>query len=309
MEEGVEHRGQHRAFEAADAAHDDDDEGGHDHRAADIGIDADQRRHDGTGGARHAGAEPHREQRQLVDRHALERRRLAVLRAGAERPAEPRALEEEPEPDQQHDRNAEGDEPLPRHRDAVHAEERRCPGIERRDVLHQADAENDRGEHLEDEEHADGHDQPTERVFPHRLEQKLLDDQSDDADDDHGRDHGSEEGQLVLGVEPEHDVGAGHVELAVGEVDDPHDAEDENQTHRHQRDEAALHQSVHQRLNDSIHGPSCGSGASQARRMPHHPGGAAGAPGPTGRPLVRRRILQRKSRGCTAPARLCGGPC
>ena len=51
----------------------------------------------------------------------------------------------------------------------------------------------------------------------------------------------------------EHHVGAEAVELAVGEIHHPHDAEDQRQADAEQRVNAAEHEGVHTMLEEFVH--------------------------------------------------------
>src|SRR5579863_4993397 len=60
----------------------------------------------------------------------------------------------------------------------------------------------------------------------------------------------------------EHHIRAEAIELAVGEVHHPHDAEDERQSNAQQRVDAAEHKGVHTMLEKFVH-----AGATQSREL------------------------------------------
>ena len=100
-------------------------------------------------------------------------------------------------------------------------------------MLH-AHAEAEGGERLEHEQQSDGDHQPAERVVAHGAKQGALGGDAHEPDEDEpGRDR-EQEGQMEVRVDGDDAVGPEHVELAVGEVDDPHHAEYEHQPHRDQ---------------------------------------------------------------------------
>ena len=84
---------------------------------------------------------------------------------------------------------------------------------------------------------------PIETISPARglsrigLEQRPLHQDPEQADEDQSQHHREEERIVALGVDEHDAVGAEHEELAVGEVDHPHHAEDQHQPDRDQRHE------------------------------------------------------------------------
>ena len=112
----------------------------------------------------------------------------------------------------------------------------RRPG-RRRDVLH-AHPEAHRRRRLKYQQQSDGDDQPRQGVVSHGPEQRPLHHDSEPADEDQPEHHGEEVGVRLVRICEHHAVGAEHEQLAVGEVDHPHHAEDQHEPDRDQRHEA-----------------------------------------------------------------------
>ena len=69
----------------------------------------------------------------------------------------------------------------------------------------------------------------------HRPQQEELDRGTDGASDDHRKDEGEEEIYAQGHFEKKYRVGAERIKLAMGEIDHPHDAEDQRQADSQER--------------------------------------------------------------------------
>jgi hypothetical protein len=133
------------------------------------------------------------------------------------------------------------------------------------DVLH-AHAETQHREALEDQQEADGDHQTAQGVVAHGSEECTLHGNPHQADEDETHGHGEEERQLPVGIEGDHAIGAQHIKLAMGEVDDPHDAEDHHQADRHQGHEAGGVERVQRGLEEKLeHGHASPEGPEAGR--------------------------------------------
>ena len=121
----------------------------------------------------------------------------------------------------------------------------------RRNVLH-ADSEAENREGLENQEQPDRHYQPAERVALHAAEQTALAKDSDKSSEYEARGHGEEVREAGIRIEGDNAVCAEHVELAMGEVDDAHDAEDQHEADRDEREVTCRIGRVQQCLEDQV---------------------------------------------------------
>ena len=160
------------------------------------------------------------------------RRRLAILRAGAQRPAELALAQEQPQRRQQHDRGQDDVKPLIGEHDAVG--EHDLALRRRRHMLH-LHAEAEHGDGLQDQQESDRGDQPAERIVAQRPEQAALHDQPEQPTKRSPMATATKNGMAAAGIERDDRVGPGHVELAMGEIDDAHDAEDQHEAHGDER--------------------------------------------------------------------------
>ena len=121
----------------------------------------------------------------------------------------------------------------------------------RRHVLHlHAEAEHRDG--LQDQEESDRGDQPAERIVAQRPEQAIFHEKAEQADKDETDGDGDEEVDAHAGIKRDHGIGAGHVELAMGEVDDAHHAEDEHEANGDERHVARGVGRVHHGLKEQL---------------------------------------------------------
>src|SRR2546430_5951984 len=185
--------------------------------------------------------------------HPLQLRRVAVLRRCADGAAEVGARQDQEETGDDEHGEREGDEERHRERDGGDAD--RLGRIRSVDGL-RVRAEDEQERIAEDEPHPDGHEDERvlRRVLDGRKEYPLDEGAEEESG---GRD--SEERQVRVDVEGaeerEGDVHADGHELAVREVDDAHDAEDEREPDPHHGVDAAGEDARGDRLDepDEVH--------------------------------------------------------
>ncbi len=225
--------------------------------------DAEEDAGDGDDGQR----QRHRERVEpaVVDPH--QRRGLAVVGGGAEGPADRRAADEELQPDEQQNGHGEGQQREPADGDpAAQRQARRLeaarvqPPRVRREGLEQAVLDHDG----QAERHEHGRqDAAPEQPVEHEPLQPVA---------DHGHDrHDQPEREQRIDVQRLHgddrDEGGQDAEVAVGEVDQAHDAEDQRQPGGEERVETAQQDALHDRVEPGHgSGPEVGRGDPLARR-------------------------------------------
>ena len=232
--------------------------------------------------ARERGADEERHDDHAVDVDSHHRRRLPVVSGRAHRLAEPRAGDEEREPDHQRSGGDDDDDANQRdvQRPLVDAldEERAAAELERV-VGAEIGREEQQRRVLEKERHAERRDQRCDpRRVPQRPVGEALDDDAeqpgpDHRREEHERDHQPDREHRIRGAarDGEHavaDEGADHVDLAVGEVQELEDPVHHRVAKRDQRVHAAEREPVDQLLNEEV--PGVHQGMCAARECGPH---------------------------------------
>ena len=179
-------------------------------------------------GESRAAGEHEREEQRLVDAERTDH--LAVLRGGADQPAEARLGENEVQADQ-HDRPGGDQEQVVAREAAIEnfdrAAQARRPRSEQ--ILVAPDPER---RVVDDQQHREGGEQLEQlRRLIDAAKQQDLDQRADGRDQQRGEHDGAPEAEPAahLGRDAVGNVDAQHVERAVGDVDDARDAEDQRQ--------------------------------------------------------------------------------
>ena len=93
---------------------------------------------------------------------------------------------------------------------------------------------------------------PPSGIVAQRPEQAVLHQKAEQADEDEANGDGDEERHAQSGIKGDDRIGAGHVKLAMGEVDDAHHAEDEHQPDGDERHVARGVGRVHDGLKEKL---------------------------------------------------------
>src|SRR5882672_5037903 len=252
FEQTDEDRRENGAAEIPHAAHDDDDEGAEREVEPHGVVDADRRAEEHAAGGGHGGAD--REDHGVHPRHRDPHGRGhdAVLRRRADPDAVLAVLHEEIEGADDRRRHQRDDDPVPR---VLHVEELEVAGHRLGNLTGHRAVLPERVV-LDDQRDAEGGEDGCERVAAdERPERGHLQQR---AEHGHGQ-HGGHEGdpEVARGEEGRRsDVGAQHEQVAVREVHDVHDPEDEREAGGHQREDHAVHEPVddlHDELVDGDH--------------------------------------------------------
>jgi hypothetical protein len=231
----------HCARQAAEPAHDDDDEGVGQHLEIGAGVHAEETGADDPAESGQAGAEPEDGERDArdIDAHAL--RHLAVVHGGADHGARARPVQQEPEPEADGDGDADDEDAVQREHGAPHSQRARESGGHGQ-VVRIASPDQKR-QVLEDQREADGHEHLPQVLAPQPAQEDALHGHPDQRDGHGGGQHRHREASRAKRhrqpkVAAQHEVGA------VGHVHDAHDAEDQREPARQQEEQRAVRQPV-----------------------------------------------------------------
>ena len=226
-------RADERALDRADAADHDDDEADDQHLVAHAGEHRRHRRRDHPGERGERDAQREHEPIDQLDVDAKAGHHLAVRRAGPDRHAEPRAGDEPIHAESEHDAHAGNPQPVHRIGQRLGQADRRGQERGHRHAVHVVTPD-DTAQLLGHQDQAVGEQHLVEVVAAvEPADQQPLEQHADrDRKHDAGRDREPQAAE-ALGERPR-EVRADHVEAAVREVDDPHDAEDQRQPARDQ---------------------------------------------------------------------------
>ena len=215
-------------------------------------VDDEHRPEQRAGGGGEPGAEREGGRVDAVDLHAHQRRRVAVLEGRAHRLAELGAVDERVGAGDQRQGHDEHEQPVPRHRDgADHQRRGRKRGVDR---LGDAGPGQLLGV-LQGDPGADHHQHGGVDVGAAQPAQQHELDARAPSSAPSSTASASARKKLAPGQHHPHvhHVGAEGVELAVGEVHHPHDAEDQRQADAEQRVRAAQHERVEAVLEELVH--------------------------------------------------------
>ena len=244
-----------RAPEAAEPADDDRLEGVEQAGGADGGVEVGTHPEIERGHPDHHHRHRHgqREHPAVVDAHQL--RDLGIVRGGAEGPAQLGAIEQELQSEDDADGRCQ--------REQLHCAHRHAAAQRQRGRLDGACAETLAvgREHLQqavldDDRQAEGdqqrrHDVPAERA----VEQNVLQRVAEPEQKRHGQQRRQERIEPQRLCHHQHDERRQHDQVAVGEIDEPHDAEDQRQPGREQRVEPAQHHALQHGVDHAAHVP------------------------------------------------------
>src|SRR5213593_683186 len=236
------------AGEASHPTNDDDDEGLHHGQRAHGRADREDGSQQAARAARERAADAEAEGGDRVDVDALERGGVGILSHrshGATRPAQ---AQEEIEGDDQDDGGEGHHQPLDRDDQPEHPDDS-GEGRGHRLVEH---AEGQLRARLHDPEQPERHDERVERLAAQVVEDQPLGRHARDPDREDGQAEGGEVVQAEERIDVISDVASEHVELAVGEVDDLEDGEDEGETEGDQHVDHRQAEAVEKRLDEEV---------------------------------------------------------
>ena len=240
------------AGDAAEAAQDDDGEGLERGGIAHGRIDDEDGPQECAGRRGETGAQGEGCRVDGVDLDAHQRGRLPVLEGGAHRLAELGAIDERVGSRDQRECDDEHEQPVPG--DGYRPQHQRVRRERRVDRLRHA-RPGQLLEVLQRDPGADHHQHGGVDVgAPQPAQQRELDRRAEHDPEQHRQRQGEEEVHAGQHHPHEHHVGAEAVELAVGEVHHPHDAEDQRQPDAQQRIGAAQDERIECVLEQLIHG-------------------------------------------------------